>query len=78
MFGNKRDQTPFGRRQFGERMEAQKHWPFLTSRDLDRIITEQDLCAAIRRSTGAGSLETAAAVRSWMTGHFVRLGAPSV
>lgn len=77
MFGNKHDATPFGRRLFGERLEAQKNWPFLTSRDLDRISTERDLCAVIRRNTGAEVVETAAAVRAWMTGHFVRLGSPS-
>ena len=78
MFGNKHDATPFGRRQFGERLEAQKCWPFLTSRDLDRINTERDLCAVIRRNTGGEVVETAAPVRAWMTGHFVRLGSPSM
>lgn len=77
MFGNKRDNTPFGRRLFGERLEAQRSWPFLTSRDLDKISTEHDLVAAIRRNTTAGPAETAMAVRSWMTGHFIRLGSPS-
>lgn len=78
MFGNKHDATPFGRRLFGERLEAQKSWPFLTSRDLDRINTERDLCAVVRRNTGGAVVETAAAVRAWMTGHFVRLGSPSI
>ena len=78
MFGNKRDNTPFGRRLFGERLEAQRSWPFLTSRDLDKISTEHDLVAAIRRNTAAGPVETSMAVRSWMTGHFIRLGSPSL
>ncbi len=77
MFGNMQDVTPFGRRQFGERLEAQKRWPFLTSRDLDRISTERDLCAVICRNTGSEVVETAATVRTWMTEHFVRLGSPS-
>ena len=78
MFGNKHDKTPFGRRLFGERLEAQKSWPFLTSRDLDKISTENDLVAVIHRKTTGGPVETAIAVRSWMTGHFVRLGSPSL
>lgn len=78
MFGNKRDNTPFGRRLFGERLEAQRSWPFLTSHDLDKISTEHDLVAAIRRNTAAGPAETAMAVRSWMTGHFIRLGSTSL
>lgn len=78
MFGSKHDNTPFGRRLFGERLEAQKSWPFLTSRDLDKISTEHDLVTAIRRNTAAGPVETAMAVRSWMTGHFIRLGSPSL
>lgn len=78
MFGNKQDVTPFGRRQFGERLEAQKRWPSLTSRDLDRISTERDLCAVICRNTGSEVVETAAVVRAWMTEHFVRLGSPPI
>lgn len=75
MFGDQRYQhTQIGVRRYRERLEAQKAWPFLTQNDLTKIQTEADLVAMIATRTGDQHLAIAPLVRTWMTGHFRRLG----
>lgn len=75
MFGDQsRQRTPFDIRRYNERLEAQGSWPFLTTRDLDAIHSEQDLCDIVTRRTRGTPADVAAVVRHWMTDYFHRLG----
>lgn len=75
MFGDRHHQrTPFDIRCYSERTEALRMWPFLTTRDLDRIHSEQDLCDLVAQGTQATCDDVSMIVRSWMTGYFHRVG----